>query len=164
MSSRHILFNTPFCGCLAICPPVARYFHVLHTGSTGNQQFAQDIAEWAFRSSLVVAIAEAKHYIAGDRTKTPLGRYTVNTQVRPGSPFFFSSDLFARKCVMDRTHLTNVGSLFWHRLHLRFTWPLGTLSKATGWMMHQHRREHRWRTCSSNLRCWTRICELRFSL
>jgi hypothetical protein len=54
----------------------------LHPDSAGNRQFAQDIAEWTFQSSLVVAIAEAKHYIAGDRSKTQLDRYTVNTQVR----------------------------------------------------------------------------------
>jgi len=51
------------------------------TDSSGNQQFTQDIAEWAFQSSLVAAIAEAKHYIAGDPTRTQLNKYTINTQV-----------------------------------------------------------------------------------
>lgn len=63
----------------------------LRTASTGNGQFAQDIAEWTFQSSLVVAIAEAKHYIAGDQSKTQLDRYTVNTQVRLFSLLFISS-------------------------------------------------------------------------
>ena len=55
------------------------------TASSGNQQFAQDIVEWAFQSSLVTAIAEAKHYIASDPAKTQLNKYTINTQVRFGS-------------------------------------------------------------------------------
>lgn len=41
----------------------------------------KEISDWAFQSSLVLRIADAKHYITGDRSKTQLDKYTVNTEV-----------------------------------------------------------------------------------
>lgn len=49
--------------------------------SSGNAQFAKDVSDWVFQSSLVVRIASATHYVAGDHSKTQRDVYTVGTQV-----------------------------------------------------------------------------------